>query len=98
MRWEIVLAVLGRLLLILAASLLVPLAAALIYDSRSPLETREIIGFAVTVALSFVAGLALRYRFRKPIPRSTGPSLAPDGDPGCSRSGWAELPISLLMP
>jgi len=63
--WRTVLSVLGNLLIIMAPCLAAPLAVAIIYDSGSPLEIREIVAFAVTIVVSLGAGLTLRIRFKK---------------------------------
>jgi trk system potassium uptake protein TrkH len=64
--WRTVLSVLSYLLLLLALCLLGPLVVAIIYDSRSPHEVREIVAFAVTPALSLAAGAILRHKFKSP--------------------------------
>jgi trk system potassium uptake protein TrkH len=64
MDWRAVLSVLSYLLIILAICLLAPLAVAIIYDSQSPHETWEIVGFAVTLVVCLGLGLYLRYRYR----------------------------------
>lgn len=59
-----VLFVLGYLLLILGLSMLAPLAVAILYDSNSPYEAREVAAFGWTAGFSVVAGLLLRHFYR----------------------------------
>lgn len=65
MHWRTVLSVIGYLLLIIALCLVAPLIVALVYDSGSPFERREILAFAVTMAFSLGSGLLLRHRFKR---------------------------------
>jgi trk system potassium uptake protein TrkH len=58
-----VLFVLGNLLLVLALCLLAPLVVA-IFDTDNPQAGREILGFAVTLALMVALGIGGRYAFR----------------------------------
>lgn len=67
MNFRTVLSVLSYLLIILALCMVAPLATALIYDSKSPYEIREIISFGAVIVLGLGAGLALRRRFGKKI-------------------------------
>ena len=64
MDWRAVLLVLSYLLIILGLCLLAPLAVAIIYDSQSPHETGEIVGFVVTLVICLGLGLYLRHKFR----------------------------------
>jgi len=63
MHFRSVFYVLGNLLLVLAVALVVPLVAALVLDSRIPLERYEILGFFLAIATALILGMTLRTLF-----------------------------------
>jgi len=63
MNWRAICGILGYLWLILGGCLLAPLVVALAYDSRSSLETTEIVAFSVTPVACLLAGWWLQHSF-----------------------------------
>jgi len=63
MHFRVVFYVLGNLLVVLAATMVLPLVVAFATDSALPLERYEILGFLAAISIAVIGGLALRSLF-----------------------------------